>query len=164
MPATSVDRLDDTRREQLHDAATSVSDDVLPGRHRIRVASFDAATGNAAVVVSDSDEPRSQGDHVARALQHLQRISPALGLTAEQAPEYAADPSDQTTSTGAVAVNLRQLYKGIPIYDASETVRFDADGRLLEVAGRSDLRHRRPRRGDDGDARGGAPDRGRARG
>jgi extracellular elastinolytic metalloproteinase len=132
----SVDRLDDARREELHDAATSVSDDVLPGHHRIRVASFDAATGNAAVVVSD-EAAAQPGDFVARAIRHVQSISPALGLTAEQAPEYAADPTDQTTSTGAVAVNLRQLYKGIAIYDASETVRFGSDGTLLEVAGRS---------------------------
>jgi len=132
----SVGRLDDARREQLHDAATSVSDDVLPGQHRIRVASFDAATGNAAVVVSDSAVAQ-EGDFVARAIRHVQSISPALGLTAEQAPEYAADPTDQTTSSGAVAVHLRQLYKGIPIYDASETVRFGTDGSLLEVAGRS---------------------------
>jgi len=132
----SVDRLDDARREELHDAATSVSDDVLPGHHRIRVASFDSGTGNAAVIVSDSADAQ-QGDYVARAIRHVQSISPALGLTAEQAPEYAADPTDQTTSTGAVAVNLRQLYKGIAIYDASETVRFGSDGTLLEVAGRS---------------------------
>ena len=133
---TTVDRLDDARREALHEAATSVSDDVLPGQHRIRVASFDPATGNAAVVVSD-DAGAQPGDYVARAIRHVQRIGPALGLTAEQAPEYAADPTEQATSTGAVAVHLRQLYKGIPVYDASETVRFDADGRLLEVAGRS---------------------------
>jgi extracellular elastinolytic metalloproteinase len=131
----TVDRLDDARREELHDAATSVSDD-LPGHHRIRVASFDAGTGNAAVIVSDSADAQL-GDFVARAIRHLQSISPALGLTAGQAPEYAADPTDQTTSTGAVAVNLRQLYKGIAIYDASETVRFGTDGSLLEVAGRS---------------------------
>ena len=132
----SVDRLDDARREELHDAAASVSDDVLPGHHRIRVASFDPGTGNAAVIVSDSADAQ-QGDFVARAIRHVQSISPAMGLTAEQAPEYAADPTDQTTSTGAVAVNLRQLYKGIAIYDASETVRFGSDGTLLEVAGRS---------------------------
>src|SRR6478735_6256109 len=133
---TPVDRLDDARREALHEAATSVSDEALPGQHRIRVASFDQATGNAAVVVSDDARART-GDYVARAIRHVQRIGPALGLTADQAPEYAADPSEQATSSGAVAVHLRQLYKGIPIYDASETVRFDADGRLLEVAGRS---------------------------
>jgi extracellular elastinolytic metalloproteinase len=132
----SVDRLDDARREELHDAAASVSDDVLPGQHRISIASFDPGTGNAAVVVSDSADAQ-RGDFVARAIRHVQSISPALGLTAEQAPEYAADPTGQVTSSGAVAVNLRQLYKGIAIYDASETVRFGTDGSLLEVAGRS---------------------------
>jgi extracellular elastinolytic metalloproteinase len=88
------------------------------------------------VVVSLDAEAR-QGDYVTRALQHLQRISPALGLAAEQSPEYLADPEQQTTSAGAVAVHARQAYKGIPIYEAAETVRFDPDGRLREVAGRS---------------------------
>jgi hypothetical protein len=34
-------------------------------------------------------------------------------------------------------VHLRQQYKGLALYDASETVRFDTDGRLIEFAGRS---------------------------
>ncbi len=124
------------RSAALREAATSVSDNLLAGEHRVRIASFDATTGNAAVVVSDSASAVS-GDYPARALQHLQRISPALGLDPAQAPEYVADASSHVTSAGVVAVHLRQLYKGIPIYDAAETVRFDTDGRLLEVAGRS---------------------------
>ena len=129
------DRLDDARREQLHEAATSISDQ-LPGEHRVQVASFDPATGNAAVVVSSAADPQ-EGSYVERALQHLQDIGPAVGFSRVQAPEYAADPTDQTTSAGAVAVHLRQLYKGIPIYDAAQTVRFGADGSLTEVAGRA---------------------------
>jgi len=133
---THADRTDDNRRDALHQAAGDVSDNVLPGDHRVHVASFDAATGNPAVVVSESASA-TQGDYVARALRHLQRIGPALGLAEAQAPEYVADPEQQVTSAGAVAVHLRQHYKGIPIYDAAETVRFDVDGRLTEVAGRS---------------------------
>lgn len=132
----AADRVDDVRRDALQDAATTVSDHVLPGEHRVRVESFDPATGNAAVVTSQ-DAAAVAGDYVARALKHLQRISPALGLAEDQAPEYVADANDQTTSSGAVAVHLRQFYKGIPIYDAAETVRFDPDGRIAEVAGRS---------------------------
>ncbi len=132
----AVDRVDDDRREALQVAAEEVSERVLPGDHRIQVMSLDATTGNAAVVTSHDAAPGG-GDHVARALRHLQRISPALGLTAEQAPEYVADPVEQTTSAGAVAVHLRQQYKGILIYDAAETVRFEPDGSIREVAGRS---------------------------
>jgi extracellular elastinolytic metalloproteinase len=131
-----LDRVDDDRRAALDAAAEEVSDNVLPGDHRVRVMSLDAGTGNAAVVTSHDASP-GDGDHVARALRHLQRISPALGLTADQAPEYVADPAEQTTSAGAVAVHLRQQYKGILIYDAAETVRFEPDGSIREVAGRS---------------------------
>ena len=130
------DRADNSRREALQAAAEEVSDNVLPGDHRVEVMSLDATTGNAAVVSSHDASP-GQGDHVARALRHLQRISPALGLTADQPPEYVADPVEQTTSAGAVAVHLRQQYKGILIYDAAETVRFEPDGSIREVAGSS---------------------------
>jgi extracellular elastinolytic metalloproteinase len=132
----AVDRVDDDRRAALAAAAEEVSDNVLPGDHRVEVMSLDPTTGNAAVVASQDATPGG-GDHVARALRHLQRISPAIGLTADQAPEYVADPAEQTTSSGAVAVHLRQQYKGILIYDAAETVRFEPDGSIREVAGRS---------------------------
>lgn len=129
------DRLDAGRRDHLHEAAAGVSD-ALPGDHRVQVASFDPATGNAAVVVS-SAAPSQDGSHVGRALRHVQDIGPALGFSPVQPPEYVADPTEQATSAGAVAVHLRQQYKGILVYDAAQTVRFGADGSLTEVAGRA---------------------------
>ena len=72
-----------------------------------------------------------------RALQHVQQLRPALGFAPAQPPEFLADPDPQLTSSGAAAVHLKQQYKGIPIYDASQTVRFDPDGAIREVAGRS---------------------------
>jgi extracellular elastinolytic metalloproteinase len=124
-----------TRGEQLSEAAAAVSEG-LPGDHRVEVASLDTETGNAAVVVSSDAEARS-GAYVERALRHLQQIGPALGFGATQAPEYVADASDQATSAGAVAVHLRQHYKGIAVYDAAQTVRFAEDGGIAEVAGRA---------------------------
>ncbi|WP_405067001.1 M36 family metallopeptidase [Kribbella sp. NBC_01510] len=122
------------RRAELHAAAEAAS--ARPGGHDVQIVSFDASTGNPAVVVS-RDAPAADGDFVRRALAHVQNVGPALGLAPEQAPEYLADPGYQTTSADGVAVHLRQQYKGIAIYDASETVRFDPSGQLLEVAGRS---------------------------
>ncbi len=121
------------RRAELHAAAEAASAR-LGGD--VQIVSFDASTGNPAVVVS-RDAPAADGDFVRRALAHVQNVGPALGLAPEQAPEYLADPGYQTTSADGVAVHLRQQYKGIGVYDASETVRFDPSGRLLEVAGRS---------------------------
>src|SRR5262245_55637532 len=86
------------RRQQLRDAARAVSDDVLPGSHRIQVQSVDPTTGNAAVITSDSADAE-RGQYVGRALRHLQRISPAMGFSATQAPEFVADPETQETST-----------------------------------------------------------------
>lgn len=132
---TDEDRTSPERAEHLADAAARISDG-LPGEHRVHVASLDRATGNAAVIVSHRPEAGGE-DFVRRALDHVRHLGPALGLAAEQPPEFQADPHVQRTSSGGAAVHLRQLYKGIPIYEASETVRFDPEGRLTEVAGRS---------------------------
>ena len=57
--------------------------------------------------------------------------------SATQTAEFMADPNYQTTSSGAVAVHLRQKYKGIKIFQAAETVRFDPDGGIKETVGNS---------------------------
>lgn len=123
------------RREHLHAAAEEASSRLL-GDHEVRIVSFDAESAGAAVLVS-SDAPAAAGEYLTRALQHVHVVGDALGLAPEQPQEFVADPGYQTTSTGGVAVHLRQQVKGVPVYDAAETVRFDADGRVLEVAGRS---------------------------
>jgi extracellular elastinolytic metalloproteinase len=132
---THEDRTGAARRSELHEVAAEVSAG-LPGDHDVRIVSFDAASGNASVVVS-SGAPAEEGRYVRRALDHVQHLAPALGFAPQQAAEFVADPDYQTTSAGAVAVHLRQQYKGLLVYDAAETVRFGADGQLLEVAGRS---------------------------
>jgi extracellular elastinolytic metalloproteinase len=130
-----ADRGDAERHSALHSVAEEVSE-ALPGDHRVTVASFDQETGNAAVVVSQHADA-VRGDYIRRALRHLQRIGPAMGLAPDQPPEYVADQEPQETGSGAVAVHLRQQHLGIPIYEAAETVRFDPDGTLREVAGRA---------------------------
>lgn len=124
------------RREQLHEAAAHASA-LLPGRHRVEVVSLDGVSGGAAVVVSADPEPSEAGGYVRRALEHVHNIGGALGLLPDQPPEFVADPDYQETSSGAVAVHLHQRYKGIRIYEATETVRFGPDGALREVAGRT---------------------------
>lgn len=126
---------DEERRAALQREAEAASA-LLPGAESARVVSFDARTGNPAVVVTEDPEPGGT-DYVRRALEHVHRLRGALGLAPGQPPEYAPDPEVQTASSGSVAVHLQQQYKGIPVYEASETVRFDPEGRLTEVAGRS---------------------------
>ena len=77
------------------------------------------------------------GFFVQRAIAFVRERSGPVGLEATQTPEFAADPHVSTTSSGAVAVYLLQQYKGIPIFQASQTVRFGHDGSLQETAGAS---------------------------
>ena len=134
----SVDRTEEqeTRQAELENAAAEISDEVLPGDHRILIESFDAATGNPAAIASDSS-PAEEGSYVQRALDHVQAISGALGLEPTQPTEFAPQPKEQTTSGGAKVVHLQQQYKGIPIFQAAQTVRFAPDDRLTETVGSS---------------------------
>jgi Fungalysin/Thermolysin Propeptide Motif len=125
-------RVTPARSSELHRLAESVSA-ALPGMHRVVIQKFDATTGNPAVVASEA-APAVPGDYVKRALEHVQAISPVLGLTA-QAPEFIADAHVPETSSGAKTVNLQQRYKGIPIFQAAVAVRFAPDGSIADTAG-----------------------------
>jgi extracellular elastinolytic metalloproteinase len=131
----SVDRATAARRAELRSLASDISDR-LPEAHRIRIESFDATTGNPSVIASDS-APAETSDYVQRALDHVQAIGRAMGLEATQPTEFVPDPNVQQTSSHAVAVHLQQQYKGIPIFQATKTVRFAPDGTLEEAAGSS---------------------------
>ena len=136
-----IDRRDFTadrsevRQTELESIASEVSQD-LQGDHRISISNFDAATGNPAAVVSE-DAPAEEGNYVQRALDHVQTISGALGLVATQPTEFTPDPNVQTTSSGATVVHLQQQYKGVPIFQAAQTVRFAPDDKLSETVGSS---------------------------
>ena len=130
-----VNRVVEARRDELEARAQSVSD-ALPGSHRVQIDSFDPLTGNAKSVAS-SGAPAIQGDYVSRALNHVQSIAQVLGLEETQPAEFAADPNMLWTTSGAVTVHLQQQYKGIPIFQAKETVRFAPDGALKETVGSS---------------------------
>jgi hypothetical protein len=127
-----VNRVTPARSSELHALAENVSA-ALPGMHRVMIQKFDATTGNPAVVASEA-APVVSGDYVKRALEHVQAISPVLGLTA-QAPEFIADAHVPETSSGARTANLQQRYKGIPIFQAAVAVRFAPDGSIADTAG-----------------------------
>jgi extracellular elastinolytic metalloproteinase len=129
----SANKLTRARQDELHARAASISEG-MPGQERVRIDSFDALTGNPALVLAEA-APAEQGNYVQRALEYVQRVGGTLGLEATQAPEYAADPHVQQTSSGSVAVHLQQQYKGIPIFQAAQAVRFTPGGALQEMAG-----------------------------
>jgi len=138
----SRSRITSARENVLNAAAVALSE-TLPGRHRIRIERFDPGTGNPSVIRSDY-APSEPGNYVERALDHMRGIRGALGLVATQPAEYAADPNYQQTSSGAVAVHLQQLYHGIPVFSATETVRFTPNGGIKETVGSSVTIDREP--------------------
>src|SRR4051812_49045701 len=119
------DALDPAKRENLENVAREVSER-LPDDHTIEVTKFDHTTG-VPRVVSSTAAPAVEGDYVERALDHVQTIAPVFGLVATK-PEFAPDEDVQRASSGAAAVHLQQKHEGIPIFQATETVRFNADG------------------------------------
>jgi extracellular elastinolytic metalloproteinase len=93
-------------------------------------------------VVNTNPEQRTgleapKGFFVQRALEHLHNISDAMGLAATQPAEFAADHQFQRSTSGSIAVHLYQLYKNIPIFQATQTVIFAPDGSLQQTAGKS---------------------------
>ncbi|MFL5805446.1 MAG: M36 family metallopeptidase [Roseiflexaceae bacterium] len=128
-------KLTTERADELRVLAAADSDK-LHADHRVSVASFDSTTGNPSAVLSEA-APAEQGNYVQRALDHVRGISSTLGLMETQSAEFVADPQYQQTSSGAVAVHLQQLYKGIPIFQAAQAVRFDPAGQLQDTVGRS---------------------------
>lgn len=129
----AANRVTPARQEELRNLAAAASAR-LPGEHEVRIEGFDPATGNPSMVASALAEPE-RDNHIQRALDHVRSIGRALGLAATQPAEYAADPHVQRTSSGAVTVHLQQQYKGIPIFQAAQAVRFAPDDRLTDTAG-----------------------------
>ena len=128
----SINRATPEKISQLHALAAELSSR-LAGAHRVAIESFNTPTGNPSLIVSHG-APAIVGDYVKRALEHVQAIGPALGLIG-QAPEFAADPAVQETTSGARAVHLQQRYKGIPIFQAAVAVRFAPDGSVADTVG-----------------------------
>src|SRR5688572_17059565 len=121
------------RESFLATAAEEVSRG-LPGEQRVHITNMDAKTGNPAGLAME-DAPAEEGNFAARALAHVQTVRDALGFAAEQPTEFVPDPNVQKASSGARAVHLQQLYKGIPVYGAARTVRFRPDGAITESVG-----------------------------
>jgi extracellular elastinolytic metalloproteinase len=108
--------------------------DQLAGEHRIKITAFSGMTGNPSSIASHG--ARAQvGTWLQYAVEHVHAISPALGLSAAQVPEFRTIEHVPETSSGARAVHLHQLYKGIPIFQAALMVRYDPAGNLIDAVG-----------------------------
>jgi extracellular elastinolytic metalloproteinase len=127
---SSVNRATSARMNKL----TSMASDATTKDLNVSISRFSPVTGNPELMAS-VPAASEKVNFVQRALDHVQRLSRPMGLAATQSAEYMPDPNYQTTSSGAVAVHLRQKYKGIKIFQAAQTVRFDPDGGIKETVG-----------------------------
>jgi bacterial leucyl aminopeptidase len=75
------------------------------------------------------------GDRISEALDLASGLLAPSGLMAGEAPSFTPDPAVQKTSGGAGAVHLHQSYRGVPIFEMSRAVRFDADGNTIDLVG-----------------------------
>ena len=132
----SENQVTPAREDELRRIASDVSDNVLPGDHRVTVTSFDTTTGNPSAITSIA-APAEKDKYIERAQAHVQSIGRVLGLAETQPTDFVSDPQVQAASSGAKAVYLQQQYKGIPIFQATQTVRFDPEGALKESVGSS---------------------------
>jgi hypothetical protein len=123
------------RAMELQSLAVAISDR-LPGTHRITVERLDPVTGNAAHIVSQGAPPSRDGDFLREALDHVRTVAPAMGIT-ERPQDFVAGSAIQVTTTGARAVQLRQRYKGIPVFQAVTTVRFASNTAVQDITGRT---------------------------
>lgn len=127
-------KLTGDRINRLKDTAENISREKLEGDHKLRIDAFDPTTANSAVIASEGAPPE-KGRYIERALKHLQTISPAMGFSPTQAADFKVDPVEQRTSSGAVAVYARQMYKNILVFQSSVIVRFAPNGAITDTAG-----------------------------
>src|SRR5262245_28708291 len=105
----SRDRATPQRAQLLQAKATQVTGR-LEGAAALQLGRMNPHTGNPAsisVVSSGTAPAAAASKYIQRALEYAQTISPALGLTEGQTPEFVADPNPAETSSGARAVNLQ---------------------------------------------------------
>lgn len=136
----------DQRRAELHARAEVVLSEaglagpIIPP---FAVANVDPTTNNPSLITFEAAEGAVGGltgpqpDLVSQALEILQSVAPVLGLTPAQPAEFVPDPNVLQSSGGARSVHVEQHYKGIPIFQAAETVQFDHLGSVAALAGRS---------------------------
>jgi extracellular elastinolytic metalloproteinase len=113
----------ETRLEELRTAAAALSSE-LPGESRFVVETVDARSG-LAVRVRSVGLQSAAGDLAPAAIDHVNAIKPAIGLSSVEPITFRSGPTVLRTSSGASAVHLQQTIAGIPVFQAIRTVLFD---------------------------------------
>src|SRR6478672_13942999 len=130
----SKSRMTESRKKDLIENAKRIFDKNKNGQYKLKIEKFDDTTGNPAVIISESSS-LGKGNYIQRALEHVQTISPVLGLASTQTKEFVPDPTVSETSSGTKVVHFSQRYHGIPIFESQTTVKFGPDDKIQKVGG-----------------------------
>jgi extracellular elastinolytic metalloproteinase len=106
-----------------------------PGMPNCEVTRLNPATATVAELRCSGATPRTEEHLKVDAQRYVQATSSALGSGPDDVLEFATDPVMQKTSTGARIVQLHQLYRGVPVFQKTRTVTFDAEGRVIRIKG-----------------------------
>ena len=106
-----------------------------PGMPTCEVTRLNPATGTVAELRCSGGPPSTKQHLKVDAQRYVQATSSALGSGPGDVFEFATDPVMQQTSTGSRIVQLHQLYRGVPVFQKTRTVIFDADGRVTTIMG-----------------------------
>jgi extracellular elastinolytic metalloproteinase len=128
-------------------AAAEAISMALPGSHTVSADRINPFTGSAeslnSVNAAEAFSPvaglgPAKEDLVARALEHVQAAASVLGFSGpDEQVEFVPDPHVKRTTTGESVVNLRQQYRGVPVFQMERTVLFDQNGAIQAVTGDS---------------------------
>src|SRR6266536_5797773 len=121
---------------ERQDEVIAVADQVshLPGMPKLAVARLNPATASVAELRCAGGSPSAE-ERRTLAQGYVQATRSALGSAPEDVVDFVPDPVVQRTSTGAEIVHLRQMYRGVPVFQMTRTVTFASDGRVTRVKG-----------------------------
>jgi extracellular elastinolytic metalloproteinase len=123
-------------RPERQDEVIAVADGVAErlGLQRLAVARLNPATATVAELRFSGGTPSADERRI---LAHgcVEATRAALGSIPEDVVEFVPDPVVQRTSGGAEIVHLRQMYRGIPVFQMTRTVTVTPEGRVAKVKG-----------------------------
>jgi extracellular elastinolytic metalloproteinase len=106
-----------------------------PGMPRLAVARLNPSSATVAELRFSGGAARPKVPATLVARDCVQATRSALGADPEDVVDFVPDPVVQCTSSGSEIVHLRQVYRGVPVFQMTRTVTFSRDGRVAKVKG-----------------------------
>jgi extracellular elastinolytic metalloproteinase len=121
------------RQRKIMDVARRVSKE--RGMPRLAVARLNPSTATVAELRFSGGASLPKVPRTLVARDCVQATRAALGADPEDVVDFVPDPVVQRTSSKAAIVHLRQVYRGVPVFQMTRTVTFARDGRVTKVKG-----------------------------